>query len=176
MTQRNLAGEVTTLAELMLAHTEKMNALLKQADAEKAEAERIARDDLPELMLEAELQEFTLTNGLVVSVGEHVHANITEANRKKAHAWLVEHGFGGLIKSEVTVSFAASEEGTNRAAELTDKLTAEYGNSVGVKDAVHAGTLKAFIREQLEAGNDIPRELFGVFTFNKAEVKKPKRR
>jgi hypothetical protein len=173
---RNLTGEVTTLSELMMAHEAKMKQLLEDAAVEKKSAERIAQVDLPELMLEAEMQEFTMTNGNTVKVKEHVHAAITEANNQEALKWLRDNGFGGLIKAVVTVSFTASEEGIGQATELSEKLSETYSNDVEMKQTVHAARLKAFVKEQLEDGKDIPRQLFGVHTFSEAEVKVPKRR
>ena len=173
---RNLTGEVTTLAELMMGHEAKMKALLQEAAEEKKNVERIAQIDLPELMLEAEMQEFTMTNGNTVKVKEHVHAAITEANNEEALKWLRDNGFGGLIKAVVKVSFSANEEGIEQATELTEKLVETHGNDVEMKQTVHAARLKAFVKEQLEAGAEIPRQLFGVHTFSEAEVKAPKRR
>ena len=37
--------------------------------------------------------------------------------------------------------------------------------------SVHASTLKAFVKERIEAGTEFPRELFGVHVATKAVVK-----
>ena len=39
---------------------------------------------------------------------------------------------------------------------------------------VHAQTLKALVRERIEAGKDMPTELFGVFPDTKTTIKRSK--
>jgi hypothetical protein len=39
------------------------------------------------------------------------------------------------------------------------------------KEGVHAQTLKAFIKEQMAKGVDVPLELFGAYPYSKAVIK-----
>jgi len=42
------------------------------------------------------------------------------------------------------------------------------------KEAVHPSTLKAFVKEQIEKGSEIPSETFGIFIGQKTVIKKGK--
>ena len=38
------------------------------------------------------------------------------------------------------------------------------------KESVHAGTLTAFVKEQMGEGNNIPMDLLGVFEYSKTKI------
>ena len=48
------------------------------------------------------------------------------------------------------------------------------GFEVMQKQEVHSGTLKAFVKERIENGEEVPTDLFGVFTGERATIKKGK--
>jgi ABC-type sugar transport system substrate-binding protein len=121
-------------------------------------------------MREVGLAEMKLANGVEVVISEEVTAAITEERRAAAHAWLREHDFGGLIKTVVTVPFGRGEE--EEARRLAAAIAEEH--ACELKEAIHPQTLKAFVKEQVEAGKPLPFELFGVFPFSRAKVKMPK--
>lgn len=159
-------------------------AALEQANANaalaKASLGRTLREDLPELMRELTLTELKLEDGTEVEVRDEVDCGITEASRQAAHAWLREHGFGGLIKAAITVYFGTNEE--ELMAETLEVVTAHLEGTDKVPEvieAVHPATLKAFIKERraaaAEAPGDVPpNDLFGVFPYSVAKVKPPK--
>lgn len=153
--------------ELAIADTE--SALKKR----KALALTIKRVDLPELMKEFDLKSFGLNDGTKIEIKEDVEANISEDNRAAAHAWLVEHGFGGLIKTQVVVAFGRDQQ--EEAEALAARLREEH-DDVAEFANVHPQTLKAFVREQMEKGNALPESLFGIspFSFAKITFKKEK--
>lgn len=169
-----LIGQITSLIELRKQHEAQAACLATELKQTSDMIANIDRVDLPELMREAEVAQLRLTDGTSVELKEKVQAAITEANQARAHKWLTDHGFGGLIKTVVSVSFPAAERA--RAQTLGAELSESYGNATEVKEAVHPATLRAFIAEQLEAGNEIPMALFSVFTFSEVKVKPPKQR
>ena len=129
--------------------------------------ERVQVELIPELMKEIGLESFTLATGEKVEAKAKITASIKVADREKAHAWLRDNGFGSLIKNEVTASFGKGEEDVARG--LVDELTGREF-VVDRKEAVHAQTLGAFVREQLEKGSKIPMDLLGVFDVTKAKI------
>jgi hypothetical protein len=170
-------AELVKLASEQAAALERANA---DAAIAKTNLGRTLREDLPELMRELTLTELKLEDGTEVEVRDEVDCGITETNREKAHEWLREHGFGGLIKAAISVYFGTGEEELMEETlevlkahlEDTDKLPE-------VLEAVHPGTLKAFIKERraaaAEAPNDVPpTDLFGIFPYSVAKVKPPK--
>ncbi len=133
---------------------------------------RIELEDMPELMRELDMQSFELKDGTKIEVIEDLKCGITEANREPAHAWLRTNNFGGIIKTELTQHYAAGElEAATKNASAILELT---GRPAEVSETIHAGTLKAFLKEQRAKGTKIPATLFGLFPFSKAKVSPPK--
>jgi len=137
----------------------------------KKELAQIEEQDLPELLDEVGLSEFTLADGTRYGVKESVHASISKANEDAAMQWLHDSGNAGLIKSMVTVSFSKGQEAQAQA--IYDLIAQqEFVGSMGKSRKVEPSTLRAFVKRQLEAGADIPLETFGVFKRRKVEIKK----
>ena len=138
-----------------------------QLDDLKKALVKIVQEDLPEVMRTAGVADVRLTDGSRIQVVREVRAHIAIANAAAAHEWLRANGYGDLIKDEVIVKFSAGEDVA--ASALIEALSPDY--NVARKEAVHASTLKAFIREQLSTGQAIPVDLFGVFEFDVAKIK-----
>jgi hypothetical protein len=75
-----------------------------------------------------------------------------EEKRRAAFDWLDGNGHGDLIKTEVTVSFR--REDRDEAVKFL-KVAKDYGRPE-IKEAVHHGTLTAWLREQVEDQHYIP--------------------
>lgn len=163
---------VAELVALMVQQSAAVDAAELALRAAKDAYTRTEQEDLPELMREFGLTELRLEDGTRVDVREDVQAAITEERRASAHAWLREHGFGGLIKTAVTVSFGRNEE--DQARVLAQRL-AEEKYATDCAESVNPQTLRAFVRERLEAGDKIPFDLFGVRPFNRARIEAPKK-
>lgn len=158
------------LAELMVAKE------LEYAEKEKELAElrtvclRLEREDIPMLMAEVGLSEIKLANGKKVTLKEEVDAKITEANKPKAFAWLLDHGYGGIIKTLVAVQFGKGEH--DEAAKIAATLQSKYKDHVvALDESVHHSTLKAFVKERMKEGEAIPIDLFGVYPYTMAVIK-----
>jgi hypothetical protein len=141
----------------------RLSALAKEqlkAEAAVAKAERalekaksdlqvIAEQVIPQVMEELQLETFTTRSGLKIVVPEVVRANISEANRVKAYAWLVKHGHGKLIRDQFEV-VAKDEKQAERLRKVLAKFTARE------KPTIHSQTLNAFVREALREGIVLP--------------------
>lgn len=139
--------------------------------AKKRDLLQVSQVDLPEAMAAAGFAEFRLSTGERVKVEEGVDANIKAANRERAHAWLDKHGFGDLVKRQVTANLGRdSDELLKRLGEVLGELEVPYET----KEQVHPQTLKAFVREQLGQGVELPRDLFGIFEYKRTKVERPK--
>jgi hypothetical protein len=120
-------------------------------------------------MQSAGLTQITLNNGEKLSITEFYNAHISKANQEKAYGWLVSNGHEGLIKNEVLLKFGRDESGV---VDETVSALQSRGLSPQIRQSVHPSTLKAFIKEQLTSGNDIPTEPFGIYIGSKATIKK----
>lgn len=166
----NILAKISRLAlEQMKAEAEVAKAEEVLKEKQKA-LQQIAEFDLPALMKQAEQEKITTIDGLTVEVKEVLRGSIPEANRPKAFAWLEEHEHANLIKRQFIIDFNKDEE---KAVKKFEQDLAKRKNPLRVetKKAVNPATLQAFCRQQLEAGADLPLDLFGIYRQNFAKVK-----
>ena len=164
---RSLADQVERLQNLQ-QDVEKSEEDLKQ---KKKNLEHISGEVIPTMMAEMGLAHLKLMDGSSVDVKPNYSANITIANREAAFNWLRNNGLGDIIKNEISVSFGRNED--NKAADYA-ALAQERGFQPTQKLKVEPMTLKALVRERIEAGKEMPTEIFGVFSENKTTIKRNK--
>ena len=138
-------------------------------DRTKKELNDVRDRDLPNAMAEVGISSFTTESGFKISIGTEVYASITEEKAPIAFAWLREKGHGAIIKNQIIAEFGKGED--EKAIEAA-MLLAEAGYKPKQKEAVHPQTLKAFLKEQINKGNDVPLEAFSAFVVNRAKVEK----
>lgn len=131
-----------------------------QALKDAKERARVLREEtIPSAMQELGLEELKLATGQKLSIKQEVYASIPAANKNAAFRWLNDNGFGGLIKIEVEASFGKGEQ--DAAVALYQELNIR-GLTASFNQGVHAQTLKAFLKEQLAQGTNVPLDLFGA--------------
>lgn len=158
---------ITALAQEQL----RLEKELKQAEEHVANVSRrlfkVQQVDLPDAMAAAGCRAFTLTSGQSIKVEDGISATLTEPRRQAACDWLKENGFGDIVKEQLALEF-------DRGQEAQVQQVVEYLVGIGyvpaVKTTVNTGTLKALIREQLEAGREIPLDLLGAHQWKKAKI------
>lgn len=160
-------GTVTALARSQLALHELVLASEAKTKKLKEELRSIQEDLLPAAMTELGLNSIELNDGSKVVVKTFYGASINKEHLDQAFDWLNSEGFGDLIKNVVTASFNRGEE--EDAQTLAEELEG-VGLRVGTKKWVEPMTLKAFVREQVEEGKDLPQDLFNVFIGEKANI------
>jgi len=143
----------------------------KQASLKSTQKElkTLSEEDIPALLSEVGLSEITLTNGKKISTSAYYYGRITEHNQQEAFEWLQDNGHGDIIKNVVSVSFGRDED--VNAEKLLSNLQ-DNGYTTNGKKWVEPMTLKAFIREQVESGNDLPLETFNVYVGQKTRINK----
>ena len=137
----------------------------------KKEQDRLSGEVIPTMMSEMGLSELKLQDGSHLKVSTSYKAHITEANKEMAFNWLRDNGLGDIIKNEISVSFGRGED--NKAAHYAE-LAKGQGLSPTQKLKVEPMTLKALVRERIEAGKEMPTEIFGAFSENKTTIKRNK--
>jgi len=161
--------QVVTLAQRLIDEKAEVKRLDDEMKAAKKALLKTERSDLPDLMQELGLTQIKLENGMVVDVQEDCTASLTNETRGPALDWMIANEYGGLIKTEVTVAYGRGER--DGAVELVKKLDAQDIRA-NLSETVHHSTLKSFVKERLAEGDAIPMDLFNVYPFNKATVKK----
>ena len=164
---QSLADQVERL-EGLLSRIETSENNLKDL---KKEYQRISGEVIPTMMSEMGLAELKLQAGSHLKVSTSYRATITEANKESAFNWLRENGLGDIIKNEISVSFGRNED--NKAADYAE-LAKRNGFQPTQKKKVEPMTLKALVRERIEAGKEMPTEIFGVYSENKTTIKRSK--
>ena len=167
-------GNLQTLAD----QVEKLNSLQQRIELQednlkntKKEFDHLSGEVIPTMMAEMGLSHLKLMDGSSVDVKPNYSASISIANREKAFNWLRENGLGDIIKNEISVAFGRNED--NKAADYA-ALAEERGFQPTQKLKVEPMTLKALVRERLEAGKSMPTEIFNVFVGNKTTIKRNK--
>ena len=164
---RSLADQVERL-EMLNLEIEQAEENLKN---KKKKQEHLSGEVIPTMMSEMGLSQLKLMDGSSVDVKPNYSANITIANREAAFNWLRNNGLGDIIKNEILVSFGRNED--NKAADYA-ALAQERGFQPTQKLKVEPMTLKALVRERIEAGKEMPTELFNIFVGNKTTIKRNK--
>ena len=164
---QSLADQVEKLEELQ-SRLQTQEQIMKDT---KKQIERLSGEVIPTMMSEMGLAELKLQDGSHLKVSTSYRATITEANKESAFNWLRNNGLGDIIKNEILVSFGRNED--NKAASYAE-LAKGQGFQPTQKMKVEPMTLKALVRERIEAGKDMPTEIFGVFSENKTTIKRNK--
>lgn len=164
-------AEVSALAKAQYDAALTVARLEDELKAAKADLRRISEEDLPEAMKACGVKKFTTVDDLDIELKEEITVGIPAPRREEAYQWLVQHEFGGLIKSELELPFNREERA--KAEKLAEQLR-KKGYEVEMSSSIHPQTLKAFVKERLadtESGIEFPLELFGARPYNVAKVK-----
>ena len=167
-------GNIQSLAD-QVESLEKVASTIEAAEENlkllKKKRDHISGEVIPTMMSEMGLAELKLHDGSHLKVSTTYRATITEANKEAAYNWLRNNGLGDIIKNEISVSFGRNED--NKAADYAE-LAKGQGFQPTQKMKVEPMTLKALVRERIEAGKEMPTEIFGVFSENKTTIKRNK--
>ena len=164
---QSLADQVEAL-EFVIKNIEGAEDNLKDL---KKKRDHISGEVIPTMMSEMGLAELKLHDGSHLKVSTSYKAHISEANKEQAFNWLRDNGLGDIIKNEILVAFGRNED--NKAASYAE-LAKSQGFQPTQKMKVEPMTLKALVRERIEAGKEMPTEIFGVFSENKTTIKRNK--
>ena len=162
---QSLADQVKTL-EAIDSNIKNLEEDLKQ---KKKEFERLSGEVIPTMLSEMGLSELRLQDGSSIEVSTSYKTHISEANKEAAFNWLRKNGLGDIIKNEISVSFGRNED--NKAVDYAE-LAKSHGFQPTQKLKVESMTLKALVRERIEAGKEMPTELFNIYVGNKTTIKR----
>ena len=141
----------------------------QQLKQKKKHLENLSGEVIPKMLSEMGLSFLKLADGSSVEVKTNYSATITQANKEKAFNWLRQNGLGDIIKNEIVVSFGRSED--DKASAYAE-LAKGQGREPTQKLKVEPMTLKALVRERLEGGKEMPKEIFNIFVGNKTTIKR----
>ena len=162
----DLAG-LSRLAEELANAEAQAASVTERLEAIKMRITDLSERQIPELMDSLGVAHFRTTSGFEISVRKTIRASIPVSRREEAMEWLDAHGHGGIVKRNITVGFNRDQE--QDAATLESELGERFEN-VKTDRKVEPSTLRAFIAGQLEAGAEVPLDLFGAWEQRVARV------
>ena len=186
--------QITSFVRTLLHEQDTAKIRLEEASVQVALVKRIEDDLLPNMMREIDVLSFKLGDGRTVSVEPNISCSVTEVMWPKTYAWLQENDFDAIVKNQVIMEF---DKGQDMAAEnmlfivnaitkspslfqaVLDecKIPDREGDMVDAfatvysKKNIHPQTLKAFVREQMKQGRDVPEDLFSLFITDHVKIK-----
>jgi len=133
----------------------------------KAKARDFEERIIPEMMQEAGVEKLSLKDGTQVEIKPFYAAKIPESRVEEAFSWLRNNGHEDLIKNTITTQFDKGQD--NQVSELIN-VCEKFGFNYNQKQKVEPMTLKAFVRDQVENGKELPFDMFGVYIANKTKI------
>ena len=162
-------GKLADKIQEMQAVQKALEADEEQIKQKKKHLDYLSGEVIPTMLSEMGLSFLKLADGSYIEVKTNYSATITQAKKEEAFNWLRENGLGDIIKNEISVSFGRNED--NKAADYAE-LAKGRGFQPTQKLKVEPMTLKALVRERIEAGKEMPTELFNIFVGNKTTIKR----
>jgi hypothetical protein len=161
---QELSDKVSKLADLeekVFAAEEKLKKLNK-------EYTKLAQETIPDIFDELNMSEFKMKDGTIITIKRRYLASITEANKKDCFKWLNANNHGSIIKHNISANL---KKGEKKEATKIVTFLKKLGVTFKDKESVHAKTLEAFVKEQIENGENFPQDTFKVFPLRQAKVK-----
>ena len=162
---------VAAVARLIREKQEAVETLENALKERKKQLQKLTDEEMPALLAEIGMSSFTLDDGSTVEIKQTYGASILVKNRQEAHNWLREKGFDDIIKNTVLCQFGRGED---EEAIAFSYLAQKQGYIPQQKTEVHPQTLRAFVKERCEAGEEFPMELFGAWVGQRAVIKRGK--
>ena len=164
-------SSVASVARLIREKQEAVETLENALKERKKQLQKLTDEEMPALLAEIGMSSFTLDDGSTVEIKQTYGASILVKNRPEAHNWLREKGFDDIIKNTVLCQFGRGED---EEAIAFAYLAQKQGYIPQQKTEVHPQTLRAFVKERCEAGEEFPMELFGAWVGQRAVIKRGK--
>jgi len=163
----SVSQDIAQLCNKLLDVQKEVTTLEDKLKKKKEEELKLSEQDIPNLMQKAGVAALKLTDGSSVEIKPYYGARIPASRTDEAFDWLRENNYGDLIKNNVTLTFGRNED--NVAKTLVDELR-QKGHNVKQAEKVEPMTLKAFVREQIEKGKNVPADLFGVYVATRTKI------
>ena len=163
---------VAALARTIRDKESKISDLEQTIKEEKKPLLKVTDEEMPSMLAEIGMSSFALDDGSTVEVKQTYGASILVDKRPEAYEWLRDHGHDDIIKNTVLCQFGRGEDDQAGAFAA---FAQKQGFIPEQKTEVHPQTLRAFVKERCEAGEDFPMELFGAWVGQRAVIKRGKK-
>lgn len=165
-------NRVTALKELADRQqaSEKRVAELEEAlEEEKRKLRQISEIEIPNFM-DGMTGSTDLPDGRKIVISDSVRASLPKDRADEGAEWLSQNASGSIVKKKFVFEFNKNQE--EKAAEFEAFLRSNPKCPVYTREqSVHHSTLTSWARKKLEAGEQIPMDLFGVHVSKKTKIK-----
>ena len=158
---RSVRDKEATISDLEQRLKDEKKALLKLTD-----------EEMPAMLAEIGMASFSLDDGSTIDIKQTYGASIRVEKRPEAFEWLRDNGYDDIIKNTVACQFG---RGADDQASAFAAFAQQQGYAPDQKTEVHPQTLRAFVKERCEAGEEFPMELFGAWIGQRAVIKRGKK-
>ena len=162
-----MTKDIAELCNQVLDLQKQISSLEDKMKKLKESERKLSEEDIPNKMQQTGVQKLELADGSKIEVKPYYAARIPTSRVDEAFAWLRDNGHADMIKNNVSMTFGRAED--EIAKKLVDELR-DKGHTVKQAEKVEPMTLKAFVREQIEKGQNVPADLFGVYVANKTKI------
>jgi len=163
---------VAALARKIRDKEARISDLEQTLKEQKKELLKLTDEEMPSMLAEIGMSSFALDDGSTVEVKQTYGASILVDKRPEAYDWLRDHGHDDIIKNTVLCQFGRGEDDQAGAFAA---FAQKQGFIPEQKTEVHPQTLRAFVKERCETGEEFPMELFGAWVGQRAVIKRGKK-
>jgi hypothetical protein len=182
--------QISVVSHNTMRAVQLMNILIPEAQAVldklTMEYKTIIENALPDAFDAMHTSGFQYRDGNIaydLKLEEAIQASITEANKPQAFEWLNKHGYGDLIKRQIVIEFTRDQQALYKKF-IRDLAKRKTPLNQVIKETVHAGTLKAFVRELREEAAEnqqdpeqvLPKDIFSIFKQRFVKFIEPKKK
>ena len=159
---------ISGLAQQYFAAEGDVDRLEKQLKSAKSRFDNIRDKLLPEAMDNAGVKDFTLTDGRKITLKEEMTCSVPASRKGEILQKLRDDGEGDLISNVLTVEIDKGKD--NMAAALVDEAK-KLGFEPKRDESVNTGTLKARLKQRVEAGDEVDLSFYGAHLVRRAKIK-----
>lgn len=166
-------SNIYSMVATMRKHQKEAAELAEKAGVAANKAMRLSEAEIPEAMKAIGLKKLPLEDGSELEIKEDDYGSYTKPNEPAVFRWLRKNGHASMIKNQLSILFGKDDATKIKKLEKVLSQKGYAGIVVEKKESVHAGTFKAFVREQLLEGKALPKQI-AIFHKSETVIKEPK--
>ena len=161
-------SELAELAELQLSLETQVAQKEDELKEIKDRLRRVSEEALPNAMINSNVSEFKLSNGMKVTYTEDLKTSVPRKNKAKVIGYMKDWGYGGAVKSQFVADLG---KGNNEATSAFIGLAEKMNVDASVGEDIATATVKKALKERMREGKQDDLTLFGAFPFVRSTVK-----
>jgi hypothetical protein len=165
-----IMGRLVKLVDKHEAADKLVEKLEEELSLAKARSRHIVEKEYAEIVGETYEGDIKLPDGRKVQVGTKIRCHLKVEMKSKAIGWLNDHGHSNIVKRQIVIDFAKDEEAWANKFEGDMKKRKRKIPYKRTMTVAHP-TLEAFVRDQLNKGEDLPLDVFGVYPQKVVKIK-----